>query len=370
MLEHENIKSVDASSFICNPESFRSKENYYIQEQCAKLTVIFTKKMIQLVETAIETVENVSHFIIHKRFDKYVNDKLERKILGTRLYLENHKYTIARELVQSGGVYDPNIAENDINKLSADVVIITMSVDYRGYVCYCQRTLLFTPDEETCHLYNTIVNIQAYIVSMLNVKIRLSDVYNRSKQLWVEVLGLEFELQFPQNLGYQVGFDNYIEANNNSLIEEDMHFVVRLQVMGLSVDHPSYTDKFIMSLALADTVIVNNSPDRVLTKLEKSLDEISYNFNGEGKRLQRDAFVKKEATNVLARQYKLTKEMYEAVELNKRQSNQDLLKLKKQFELDERLACFQQKQDLKFQVRMTDVDAYEFNKPPTELERN
>jgi len=45
---------------------------------------------------------------------------------------------------------------------------------------------------------------------MLKSKIRFDQVYNSSKEVWLQLMGEEFAVNFPKDLGYILGEDCYI----------------------------------------------------------------------------------------------------------------------------------------------------------------
>lgn len=144
-----------------------------------------------------------------------------------------------------------------------------------------------------------------------------------------------YEYQFPSDIGFVLGEDSYITEKNKRVVENGMYLVIRLFVDGIQATFPLYAEQVSVALGVADTIIVGAiEEEQQITKFEKEIAEIMYEVTPDGKQIERMAFLKREKHEKIDSQLKIAQEMYENLEENRLIKNQELLKQKKQYELE------------------------------------
>jgi nucleosome binding factor SPN SPT16 subunit len=249
----------------------------------------FVKKM----EEVIDSEESISH----EQLATYVEEIIEDP---SRINLKVPKEDVSScyfPIIQSGGKYDLRVsALSNTDKLSNDVIVVSIGTQYRNYCSNIGRTFLVDPPKKVSELYELLLEVQEACLVVMKPGNPLKAVYKAAVTLLRERKGCEYLVEhLPKNLGFATGIGfrepaMLLSPKNQAAFKQGMVFnlAVGFENLSLSEESRSVTpekspvkqlEKF--ALLVADTIaITSDSPD-VMTKMGKDLTDIAYNINEE-----------------------------------------------------------------------------------------
>lgn len=147
--------------------------------------------------------------ITHEELATYVEEILEDP---SKISLKVPKEDVSScyfPIVQSGGTYDLKLsAQSTSERLSHDVITVSLGARYRSYCSNLARTFLVDPPKKVSETYDILLEVQMACLQVMKPGNQLKQVYQAAVHYLQERTGWEYLAQhLPKNVGFATGLD-------------------------------------------------------------------------------------------------------------------------------------------------------------------
>jgi nucleosome binding factor SPN SPT16 subunit len=261
-----------------------------------KSSVLSNKVMkhgcIPRIEEIIDSELKVTHEQLSGEFDAMIEDPSKINLKVPKEDVQSCYFPVA----QSGGDYDIRVsAQSNSETLQYDIITLSLGARYKLYCSNIARTFLVDPPKKVSDTYETLLSMQEECLKAMAPGKPLKGVYKAAVNYLRSSGNEDLIAKLPKNLGFSIGLDfrdstMTLSPKNPATFRAGMVFTLVLGFNGVELpeDAKSSTNSksAVKSLSqfgllLSDMVGINRDGSDVLTKLNKSLSDISYTINDE-----------------------------------------------------------------------------------------
>lgn len=159
------------------------------------------KKMEEIIDSEqVVTNEGLAGFV-----EEILEDPSKIKLKVPKDDVQSCYYPI----VQSGGTYDLRVsAQSSSDKLTHDIIIVSLGARYRNYCSNIARTFFVDPPKKVSDAYNVLLEMQEACLEVMKPGNQLKAVYKAAVQFLQNRKGYDYLLEhLPKNLGFVTGLD-------------------------------------------------------------------------------------------------------------------------------------------------------------------
>lgn len=141
--------------------------DFQLLKKCFEGTEYYFDKLVKEVEIIVDEERTITHQEISKTMENYLEKTKPslRKKFGLMERFFDFSYS---PIVQSGGNYSLRIInESDRNKLSSDVIRLSLGGKYFEMNCNVIRTLIINPTEDEQRAYTALCSLFSELQSGL-----------------------------------------------------------------------------------------------------------------------------------------------------------------------------------------------------------
>ena len=156
-------------------------------------------------------------------------------------------------IVQSGGTYDLKVsAQPNDNRLTYDVITVSLGARYKFYCSNIARTFLVDPPKKVSETYEVLLELQESCLSAMKPGNPLKAVYKAAVRFLQDRNGYEYLVDhLPRNLGFAMGLDFregslLLSPKNSAVFKPGMVFCLSVGFQNLDLsesDRSSTPDK-------------------------------------------------------------------------------------------------------------------------------
>ncbi|WOL19289.1 FACT complex subunit SPT16-like [Canna indica] len=285
-LGSSNIQLTDATNGFSELFAFKDVSELTCIKKAAYLTSSVMKNfVVPKLERVIDEEKKVSHSSLMDDAEKAILDPAKVKV---KLKAENVDICYP-PIFQSGGQFDlrPSASSNDDNLYydSTSVIICAIGSRYNSYCSNVARTFLIDATPTQIKAYEVLLKAHDAAIGALKPGNTVGAAYQAALAL-VQKEAAELLPNLTKSAGTGMGLEFResglsLNSKNDRPVKPGMVFNVSLGFQNLQAqtNNPK-TEKF--SLLLADTVIVSEKPQEVLTAgCSKAVKDVAYSFNEE-----------------------------------------------------------------------------------------
>ena len=174
-----------------------------------KSSVLSNKVMKHGYVKKMEEVIDSEESITHEELSSFVDEILEEPSKISLKVPKEDVQSCYSPIVQSGGNYDLRVsAQSTSDKLSHDVIMVSIGARYRNYCSNIARTFFVDPPKKVTETYNVLLEVQEACLAAMKPGNQLKDVYKAAVAYLRERKGFEYLIEhLPKNLGFCTGLD-------------------------------------------------------------------------------------------------------------------------------------------------------------------
>jgi len=222
-----------------------------------KSSVLSNKVMkhgyIKRMEEVIDSEESITH----EQLSSYVEEILEDPSKISLKVPKEDVQSCYTPIIQSGGNYDLRVsAQSTGEKLSHDVITVSIGARYRNYCSNIARTFLVDPPQKVTEIYEILLEVQEACLAAMKPGNQLKAVYKAAVSTIKEKKGYEYLVDhLPKTLGFCIGLDfrenaMLLSAKNQVTFKKGMVFCLAVAFDKLELskaDRSSTADKSAVS---------------------------------------------------------------------------------------------------------------------------
>lgn len=174
-----------------------------------KSSVLSNKVMKHGYVKKMEEVIDSEEPITHEQLSTYVEEILEDPSKISLKVPKEDVQSCYTPIIQSGGKYDLRVsAQSTSDKLSHDIIMVSIGARYRNYCSNIARTFLVDPPQKVTATYEVLLEVQEVCLAAMKPGNQLKAVYKAAVSHLKERKGFEYLIEhLPKNLGFCTGLD-------------------------------------------------------------------------------------------------------------------------------------------------------------------
>lgn len=174
-----------------------------------KSSVLSNKVMKHGYVKKMEEVIDSEEAITHEQLAEFVDEILEDPSKISLKVPKEDVQACYTPIIQSGGKYDLRVsAQSSGDKLSHDVIMVSIGARYRNYCSNIARTFLVDPPQKVTETYEVLLEVQEACLKAMKPGNQFKAVYKAAVSHLKERKGYEYLVEhLPKNLGFCTGLD-------------------------------------------------------------------------------------------------------------------------------------------------------------------
>lgn len=240
LMSKENaIRLVDVATGLAFVMSIKDEHELDLLK---KSSVLSNKVMKHGCVKKLEDIVDSDKSITHEALATYIEEILEDP---SKISLNVPKEDVQScyfPIIQSGGNYELKVsAQSTDEKLSHDVILVSLGARYRSYCSNISRTFLVDPPKKISDTYSLLLQLQEACLDAMKTGNQLKEVYKAA----VKFLKSDPEHEYlvdhlPKNLGFATGMD-FRETNflltpkNTAAFKKGMVFCLSVGFQNLTL---------------------------------------------------------------------------------------------------------------------------------------
>lgn len=254
--EEQDVDLVDVSAGLSFAMSVKDEVELDLMK---KSSVLANKVMKHGYVKKMEEVIDSEVSITHETLAAYVEEILDDPSKISLKVPKEDVQSCYSPIVQSGGTYDLKVsAQSTGDKLSNDVIIVSIGARYKQYCSNIARTFFVDPPKKVSESYEVLLELQEACLAAMKPGNQLKAVYKAAVSYLQAKKGFEYLAEhLPKTLGFCTGLD--FRENNMLLSPKNQVTFKKGMVFCLSV---GFQD---LELTKSDrTTLSDKSPVRLL----------------------------------------------------------------------------------------------------------
>lgn len=254
--EKQDVDLVDVSAGLSFAMSVKDEVELDLMK---KSSVLANKVMKHGYVKKMEEVIDSEVSITHETLAAYVEEILDDPSKISLKVPKEDVQSCYSPIVQSGGTYDLKVsAQSTGDKLSNDVIIVSIGARYKQYCSNIARTFFVDPPKKVSESYEVLLELQEACLAAMKPGNQLKAVYKAAVSYLQAKKGFEYLAEhLPKTLGFCTGLD--FRENNMLLSPKNQVTFKKGMVFCLSV---GFQD---LELTKSDrTTLSDKSPVRLL----------------------------------------------------------------------------------------------------------
>lgn len=286
-LKNADFQLTDVTNGFSDLFSVKDSVEITNVKKAAYLTSSVMKNfVVPKLEKIIDEEKKVSHSSLTDDTEKVIIEPAKIKV---KLKADNVDICYP-PIFQSGGKFDlkPSATSNEDNLFydSTSVIICAMGSRYSNYCSNVARTFLIDANSLQSKAYEVLLKAHDAAIAALKPGNKAFEAYLAALSV-VKNDGPEFSPHLTKSTGTGVGLEFresslILNGKNDRILKTGMVFNVSLGFQNLQTETNNPKTQ-IFSLLLADTVIIGETTQEVLTSTcSKAVKDVSYSFNEDG----------------------------------------------------------------------------------------
>jgi nucleosome binding factor SPN SPT16 subunit len=280
--------TIDISTTVDYIMAAKDDAEIEVAKTAATITDAMMNYMQQQIVTILERGTSITHEALAERAESVLLGENAKKVLKLPPHVDMEVvdwcYT---PIVQSGGKYDlRSSAASNADKLHSGTIVCSLGARYKNYCSNVARTFLIDPTKEQDQNYMVLQNLQEKLLKeVIHNGVECQDVYTKCVT-YLRNTAPELETHLLKNCGFGMGIEfresaYTLNGKNNRRLQKGM--VINL-ILGLqNMTNSKTADPLNRTYAymISDTVLVQENDAVLLTKADKSRDDVIYAFTDE-----------------------------------------------------------------------------------------
>lgn len=232
-----------------------------------KSSVLSNKVMKHGYVKKMEEVIDSEEPITHEQLSAYVEEILEDPSKISLKVPKEDVQSCYSPIIQSGGTYDLRVsAQSNGDRLSHDVIVVSIGARYRNYCSNIARTFLVDAPQKVNDIYDVLLEVQDACLKAMKPGNQLKAVYKAAVSHIKERQGFEYLVEhLPKSLGFCIGLDfresaMLLSPKNQVAFKKGMVFCLSIGFQNLPLskaDLASASDKSAVSLLPLATKLIS-----------------------------------------------------------------------------------------------------------------
>jgi nucleosome binding factor SPN SPT16 subunit len=205
--ESEDVELVDVSPGIAFAMSTKDETELDLMKKSSVLSnKVMKHGFVKRMEEVIDTEESITHDQLASYVDEIFEDLSK---IGVDKVPKDDVQSCYSPIIQSGGKYDLRVsAQSSSDKLSHDVITVSIGGRYKNYCSNISRTFFVDPPKKVSETYDVLIEVQDACLAVMKPGNQLKAVYKAAVMHLKERKGYEYLVDhLPKNLGFATGLD-------------------------------------------------------------------------------------------------------------------------------------------------------------------
>jgi len=204
-VEENQVELVDvgnALALIMGPKD--DTERDLMKKSSVLSNKVMKHGFVKRLEEIIEEESTITHEALAQEIEQILEDPNKIKLNVPTSDVQSCYFPI----VQSGGNYDIRVsALSNSDKLSPDVIVVSLGARYKLYCSNIARTFLVDPPKKVSETYEILLEVQEACLEQMRVGNQLKSVYKAAVS-YLQKNGHENLIpKLPKSLGFSQGID-------------------------------------------------------------------------------------------------------------------------------------------------------------------
>lgn len=236
--EQDDLELVDVAPALCLVMAAKDETEWDLMKKSSVLSnKVLKHGFVKRLEEIIEDEKKITHEDFATEIENILEDPNKIKLNVPPSDVQSCYFPI----VQSGGTYDIRVsAQSSSEKLTHDIITVSLGSRYKLYCSNVARTFLVDPPKKVSATYEVLLEVQEACLKAMQPGNQLKAVYKAAVELLKENGHEDLISKLPKNLGFAQGLDFRdstltLTAKNNVTFKPGMVFCLAVGFQDLEL---------------------------------------------------------------------------------------------------------------------------------------